>query len=316
MRYGFALLALVATNAVAQQAPQAPPSGEAAARAAANALPDTPGTGAYPAIKQVDPGLVNHVVYRPANLDALGNRKLGVLVWGNGGCSDDGAGARFHLAEIASHGYLVIAPGKILSGPGAAQRPQPRTAEPRKLAVETTWDDVRVGIDWALAENGRPGSPYQGRIDPKMVAVAGHSCGGLQALQLAGDPRIGAVIVHNSGIFTDGTNPIAGMTVDKSLLKTLHTPVLYVLGGPGDVAYPNGTDDVRRIEHVPVMLADLNVGHGGTFREPNGGVVAQVSVRWLDWQLRGDAKAAKTFKGADCGLCTDKAWTIEKKRID
>lgn len=316
MRYGFALLALFSTSAMAQQAPQNPPVDAAAARAAANALPDTPGTGPYPAIKEVDPTLADHVVYRPANLQALGGRKLGVLVWGNGGCVDDGASARFHLAEIASHGYLVIAPGKILSGPGASAKPQTRPAVPKKLAVVTTAQDVRAGIDWALAENGRKGSAYHGRIDPKMVAVAGHSCGGLQALQLAGDPRVGTVIVHNSGIFTDGTNPIAGMTVDKSLLKTLHTPTLYVLGGPSDIAYPNGTDDVRKIEHVPVMLANLNVGHGGTFGEPNGGAVAQVSIRWLDWQLRGDATAAKTFKGADCGLCTDTRWTVEKKRID
>lgn len=317
MRYTLALFAVIGTAASAQQVPQTAPSDEAAARAAANALPDTPGTGAYPALKEVDATLPNHVVYRPADLKALRKHKLGVLVWGNGGCREDGASARFHLAEIASHGYLAIAPGKIMSGPGTSP---PRARSPDgnapKLAVVTTAEDVRAGISWALAENDRKGSPYYHRIDPKMVAVAGHSCGGLQALQVAADPRIRAVIVHNSGIFTDGSNPIAGMTVDKSLLKTLHTPVLYVLGGPTDIAYANGVDDVRRIEHVPVMLANLDVGHGGTFRQPNGGVVAQVAVRWLDWQLRGDKLAAKTFKGADCGLCTDKKWAVEKMRVD
>jgi uncharacterized protein (DUF779 family) len=149
-----------------------------------------------------------------------------------------------------------------------------------------------------------------------MIAVSGHSCGGLQALQVAGDPRISAVIVHNSGVFADGSNPISGMTVDKSLLGTLHTPVLYILGGPGDVAFPNGSDDYRRIEHVPAMLLNLAVGHGGTFRQPNGGPVAKVSVDWLDWRLRGDAKAAKTFTGKDCGVCIDKQWTVEKKGIE
>jgi dienelactone hydrolase len=181
--------------------------------------------------------------------------------------------------------------------------------------VETTAEQVRAGITWALAENGRKGSPYYRRIDPKLVAVAGHSCGGLQALQLAGDPRVHAVIVHNSGVFADGTNPIAGMTVDKSLLKTLHTPVLYVLGGPGDVAYPNGTDDFRQISHVPAVLLNLPVGHGGTFLQPNGGRIAQVAVNWLNWQLRGDRTAAKMFTGKDCGLCTDKTWTVERKGI-
>lgn len=314
------LAGLLATGpALAQVAPAAPDAAALAqARARTDALPDTPGTGRYPAIKQIDPTLPNHVVYRPRDLAAPGATKLGVLVWGNGGCRDDGASARFHLAEIASHGYLVIAPGHIYSGPGAeTPREPPRApdASGKLPPVRTTAAHVRAGIDWALAENARQGSPYFGRIDPRAIAVAGHSCGGLQAIQVGADPRIRTVIVHNSGIFADGSNPISGMTVDKSLLKALHTPVLYVLGGKGDVAWPNGTDDFAKIDHVPVVLADLDVGHGGTFREPNGGRVAQVAVAWLDWQLRGDTNAAKWFTGADCNLCTDPQWKIERKGL-
>src|ERR1700761_1718716 len=78
-------------------------------------MPDTPGTGPYPAIKTLDRDFPDHVIYRPANLAALGKRKLPLLVWANGGCSGDGAGARLFLSEIASHGYLVVAPGAILS---------------------------------------------------------------------------------------------------------------------------------------------------------------------------------------------------------
>jgi dienelactone hydrolase len=314
---------LLASTALAQTTPPSTPPGrpanvtpemmqaDAAARAKYNALPDTPGTGPYAANKEVDPTLPDHVVYRPKNLAAMGGKKLGVLVWGNGGCREDGASARFHLSEIASHGYLAIAPGAILSGPGA---PPPGPVD-TALGVKTTSEQVRAGIDWALKENARKDSPYYGRIDAKMVAVGGHSCGGLQALQVGGDPRVRTVLVHNSGVFTDGTNPIRGMTVDKSLLKTLHTPVLYVLGGPTDVAYPNGTDDFAKISHVPAVLLNLQVGHGGTFREPNGGKVAQVAVAWLDWQLRGDGAAAKMFKGADCTLCTNPEWTVERKGI-
>ncbi|GAA0298687.1 hypothetical protein GCM10009087_05650 [Sphingomonas oligophenolica] len=286
--------------------------------AAYDAMPDTPGSGPYPAAKLVDPGFADHVIYRPANLKALGSRKLGVLVWGNGGCSADGASARLHLEEIASHGYLVIAPGRVLSGPGAP----PRTKSPGApgalgaLGVDTTTAQVAAGIDWALAENARPASPLYRRIDPQMVAVSGHSCGGLQALQIAGDPRIRAVIIHNSGIFADGTNPIRGITVDKSLLQTLHTPILYIMGGPTDIAWPNGNDDYRRIDKVPAVLVSLGVGHGGTFHQPNGGRVTQVDVAWLDWQLRHDNAAARWFSGASCRLCTNSEWTVLKKKID
>lgn len=287
---------------------------DAASRAAYDAAPDTAGAGPFPAIKEMQASLPNHVIYRPANLNAAG--KLGVLLWGNGGCRADGASARWHLSEIASHGYVAIAPGTIQSGPGGTPAP----AEGRAIGadgklplVKTTTADVLAGLDWILAENKRPGSPFHNRIDPAQIAVAGHSCGGLQAIQAGADPRIRTVIVHNSGIFADGSNPITGMTVDKSILKKLHTPVLYILGGKTDVAWPNGTDDFRVIAHIPVVLLDLDVGHGGTFRQPNGGKVAPVAVDWLNWQLRGDKQAARTFTGADCKLCNDPAWRIERK---
>jgi len=313
-------MAGLATAAIAQVKVDPALAREVAAmRDAYEKMPDTPGTGPYPAVKEIPATLADHVLYRPANLAPFGpDKKLGILIWGNGGCSADGASARLHLAEIASHGYVAIAPGGIYSGPGATaapSRPAPTTAG-GPPPVATSYKDVLAGLDWALAENARKDSPLYGKLDPKMVAVAGHSCGGLQALQIAGDPRIKAVIINNSGIFADGSQPITGIHVEKSLLKTLHTPVIYILGGPKDIAYPNGMDDYAKIDSVPVLVANLPVGHLGTFAKPNGGDVASVSVDWLDWQLKGDKRAAKRFTGKACGLCVDSAWRVQRKRID
>jgi dienelactone hydrolase len=312
--------AFLATASFAQQPP--PPAAPSPAERAAfeqqrkelNARPDTPGTGAYPAMKEEIPALPRHVVYRPANLAAMGAQKLGVVAWGNGGCSDDAASSRFHLLELASHGYLVIAPGRILSGPGAPPPVERAPAPPGQLPPpRTAASDLPAAIDWALAENKRAGSPYFGRIDPKQVAVSGFSCGGLQALTSAKDPRVSAVVLQNTGIFIGAPSTIPGMDVSKSALKDFHTPVLYILGGPTDIAYSNGMDDFKQIQHVPVAVANLPVGHGGTYNEPNGGAAAQVAVDWLNWQLRGDAAAARRFVGEKCGLCTDAKWTLERK---
>jgi len=308
--------------AAAQQPAGPPPGGAPAAAANRNAgndtRPDTPGTGRFPALKEEVAGLPKHVIYRPADLDALGSSKLGVVAWGNGGCSDDGASTRFHLLEIASHGYLVIASGRILSGPGAPPReprPPAQTGQPR--APRTLASDLTDAIDWALAENQRAGSPYFGRIDPAQIAVSGWSCGGLQALQVAGDPRLSAVVLQNTGILNDGPNAtIPGMDLTKDALEKLHTPVIYILGGPEDIAYANGMDDFERIAHVPVAVANLPVGHGGTYQEPNGGAAASVAVSWLDWQLRGDATAGRRFVGENCGLCRDSEWTLERKNFE
>jgi hypothetical protein len=256
------------------------------------------------------------VVYRPKELAALGTTKLGVVAWGNGGCSDDGASSRFHLLEIASHGYLVIASGRILSGPGAPPR-EPRPAPPQGQLPppRTQVDDLTDAVDWALAENQRAGSPYFGRIDPAQIAYSGWSCGGVQALQVAKDPRVKTLVIHHSGILNDGPTNMTGTTVGKDVLHSLHTPVIYIEGGPSDIAYENGMDDFNRITHVPVAMANLPVGHGGTFNEPDGGAAASVAVSWLNWQLRGDAQAAQRFVGEDCGLCTDAQWSLQRKQF-
>lgn len=299
----------------AQPAPPSPDFPKA--MEAYHKLPDTAGTGPFPAMKSADPAFPGHVVYRPANLGKLGGRKLPIVLWGNGGCTDDGAAERLFLEEIASHGYLMLAPGAILSGPGAPPvplappRPPANPAGPPNLTVRTTTAQVEQALEQAIAANRAPGA-WHDRLDEGRVAVAGYSCGGLQALAIAGDPRVKAVLILHSGVFNTGS-PIQGLQVDKSVLKTLHTPVLYLLGGKSDIAWPNGTDDYGRIDTVPALLASHDVGHGGTFNQPNGGEEAQVTREWLDWQLFGDAKAAKAFVGPDCGLCRDPQWTVSRK---
>ena len=179
----------------------------------------------------------------------------------------------------------------------------------------TKASDLTDAIDWALAENVRSGSPFFGRIDPALIALSGWSCGGLQALQVAKDPRVKTMVLQNTGVFNSGSSAIPGMDVRKDVLATLHTPTIYILGGPKDIAYENGMDDFARISHVPVAVANLPVGHGGTYFEPNGGAAASVAVSWLDWQLRGDKKAAERFVGENCGLCRDAQWTLERKQF-
>lgn len=269
-------------------------------------MPDNPGSGPYAAHKLADPAFPGHVIYRPVNILAVGH-PLPVLLWGNGGCRADGAAARLFLEEIASHGFLVIAPGTIRSGPGTAVAP-----DDSGMGSSTT-ADVLAALDLATKANAQ--GRYKNRLDLNRVAVAGTSCGGLQALQAAADPRIKAVVGLHTGFFSDSRAPMTGEPTGKAQLKALHTPMLYILGGPRDVAYENGEDDFARIDHVPVVVASHAVGHLGTFNEKNGGAEAEVTLRWLQWQLWGDRKAAGTFLGDPCGLCSDPAWTVQRKNL-
>src|SRR5690606_7735249 len=114
-------------------------------------------------------------------------------------------------------------------------------------------------------------SPYAGKLDIKKIAVAGMSCGGLQALEVAPDPRLTTLVVCNSGILPTPNGGMPGMPpLTKDQLAKIHTPTLYLLGGESDIAYNNGMDDFNKIDHVPAFVANLDVGHGGTYGQPHG----------------------------------------------
>jgi acetyl esterase/lipase len=208
--------------------------------AAANATPILRGSGPYPAKLEVDLAFPDATIYRPADLDSLGSKKLGLIVWGNGGCTDDGASAAAHLAELASHGYVAVAPGKPLTGPAAG----PGARSPAIMA--TSVPDLRDLLDWVLAENSRKGSPFDNRIDPRKIAVSGTSCGGMQAIILAQDPRVRAVVIHNSGIFPIIPD-LVPLVIHPERVNGLHTPVLFVVGGTFELACPYTMTDNKGV---------------------------------------------------------------------
>ena len=85
------------------------------------------------------------------------------------------------------------------------------------------------------------------------------------------------------------------------------------MGGPTDIAWANGTDDSKRINHVPAALVALPVGHGGTYADPYG-VAAQLPLEPVDAdRRRGDESAGRTFTGRNCRICGVPGWTIERK---
>jgi hypothetical protein len=273
------------------------------ARVSAQQVGAPSGTGPYPAAAESRAELPRHTVYRPVEWP---RESLPLYVWGNGGCSANGLAHAAYLRQIASHGYVIVALG---TPGGTASAPADSTTD------ATQASQMIEAIAWAERETAREGGPFYRRIDVSRIAVGGHSCGGLQALAVSNDPRIDTTLVLDSGIYNVPGSGRSRVQVDKSQLTRLHGAVLYLIGGPSDIAHPNATDDVARIDRVPVFFGSLPVGHGGTFSAPDGGDWAKVSARWLDWQLKADADAGRDFAGPDCRLCKDTRWTVVQKQL-
>ena len=263
------------------------------------------GTGPHKALMLSEPSLPTHTVFRPNDLSAFGDaNRLPIIAWGNGACANSPWEHVNFLNEVASHGFLVVAIG-----------PMPEEGEMRRERSASS--QLLDAIDWAIAQNGSPDSPYYDKVDTSNIAVSGMSCGGLQTLEVAPDPRITTVGVFNSGLFSNPNGGMPGMpALPKAQLEKLHSPTLYLLGGESDIAYNNGMDDFQRINHVPVFVANMDVGHGGTYQQPHGGEFARVATAWYQWQLKGDEEAGKLFTGNPSGLSASEHWTVEKKNIE
>lgn len=280
-------------------------SGTMSAQQPATRTIEDGGTGLYKAIMYTDSSLPTHTVFRPNDLSAFGTKiKLPIIAWGNGACANSPWEHLNFLSEVASHGFLVIAIG-----------PMPQEGE--KGGGKSTSSQMTDAINWAVAQNNDTKSPFYGKLDISKIAVSGMSCGGLQTLEAAPDPRVTTAVVCNRGIFINPQNAsFPGMPkLTKDSLLKLHTPTLYILGGEKDIAYANGMDDFSRINHIPVFVANMDVGHGGTYGQPHGGEFAKVATAWFKWQLKGDADAGKLFTGNPCELSKNPLWKTDKKRI-
>lgn len=277
-----------------------------AARRGRQVIVEDGGTGPCKAVMREEPSLPAHTVFAPQDLSAFGpGHTLPVLVWGNGACTDSPWEHYKFLNEIASHGYLVVATGYI-----------PMKEEPYRGPMSTTQQQIE-SIDWAEAQNADPQSPYYQKIDTRHICAAGMSCGGLQTLFNCADPRLTSLMICNSGLFKvqNAHQAVGGMPMpQKSKLQEIHTPVIYILGGKEDIAYENGMDDFYLINHVPACAANYPVGHGGTYRQPHGGEFSVVALAWLDWQLKGDRKAGRMFRGRHNQLSQRPGWTLETNR--
>jgi len=244
-----------------------------------------PPTGGSDVVVETDPTLEGYTVYRP---EPIGSIDHPIVTWGNGGCSKNGTSFAEFLIELASHGFLVIADGAPGGSGGGS------------LAADGT--ALIAAVDWASAENERPCSKYYRKLDVTRIAVAGQSCGGLMAFGASTDERVTTSLPMNSGLFNR----------DQRIYSGLHAPMAIIDGGPDDIAYENGLADFNAIDTIPILFANMPVGHGGTYFSDNGGSFGRAASAWLRWWLLDDEgpTGKGMFVGGSCGLCSEADWSL------
>lgn len=258
------------------------------------------GSGPFDVVVETnsDPGIAEGTIYRPAELG--GNEKYPIFVWGEGGCSKNGSSNASAMAEIASHGYFVVADGT----PGGSGN---RTMD--RNSLDAMGAPLIAYVDWAISENGKACSAYYQSLDATKIAANGFSCGGLMAQGTVVDPRIVTWGVTSSGM--------AGAT--QEFYDAIHTPVLFVEGGPDDVAYEGALQGYEAISQlgVPVMWFDKALGHGGDLNRGGGGDFTKINLAWLNWWLKGDETATGKglLVGANCPYCSDEEWDVRGANV-
>ncbi|WNE95162.1 hypothetical protein PS467_07290 [Streptomyces luomodiensis] len=274
--------------------PHTPPAQAASSASARPAIERSHSVVREPA-RHTEGSAASYTVFRPADT----NRKLPVLVYGNGACRHASANRMIGTHTlVASHGFIVIAVG----GFDQPDQDEEGTPEP---------DVLRDAITWAERENQRKGSSLLHRIDTRRIAVGGNSCGGLEALVAGADPRVASVASLNSGFFADGR-----FGYGREELKKLHTPTLFVDGGPDDQAHENSRANYDLVDVPAVRATNPSAGHSGLWYglrdgEVNGSIREEgvaVVVQWLDFTLNGNRTARDYFLGDDCGLCSVAGW--------
>jgi len=258
-------------------------------------------TGSHQVAVETDPGLPQFTIFRPRDLGA--GKKYPITAWGQGACSTNGLSNTEYCGQLASQGYLVIADGTPNGSGGGCGSAYSMDLKGGVCLLNA--------IKWAISENNNPCSQYYQSLDTTKTAAFGFSCGGIMA-EGAGsmkDPVLSTFMPVSSGM----------TSANQTVIDSFQTPVLFLEGGSSDMAYANGKRDYNAIKAgaVPAMLVSINVGHGGTLNDDNGGLFGRVTLAWLNWWLKGDLSATGKgyLVGTTCTICKDSAWEIASKNL-
>jgi hypothetical protein len=217
-------------------------------------------------------------VFAPVDLGGQG-RKHPIVSWANGTLYPLDSYAKL-LDHWASHGFVIIAAHTNTTAGGGTHK---------------------AGIDWLLAEQARPGSPFFGRLDSKKIGAAGHSQGG-GATIAAGSNKPGPTGI----IATMPLMPLLSFEADPTVVARQVAP-MFNINAAMDDRDPMGK--VAAAIFAGAKTALVQAAFNGVHTDAMTAAMNGPTLAWLRLQLMDDAQAKAWFYPAGtCGLCKDPAW--------
>ena len=187
----------------------------------------------------------------------------------------------FHVAHLASHGFIVVSPDHH----GNTIPDDFNDIVDKSTAVNRAFD-MKFLMDQILDEATTAGADFTASVDPERIGMSGHSYGGYEAFILTGGEVTGSSLDETTvtlGTFTDprikAIVPMAprtmrrvdAVTLSDEFFATVTVPTL-VIGSELDMTDPFFVDAQRAFNGLPISdefvgLAEVLDGGHNTFTD-------------------------------------------------
>lgn len=221
-------------------------------------------------------------VYSPKSQDSMHP----LIAWGNGtGALPEQYDELFN--HLASWGFVVIDTFSTTTGTGK---------------------EIVASIDYMLAQNDMPGSPFYQRIQKDQIGAAGHSQG-----------STGVINAHTNFEHGDLIKTVVSIALPKlkycdpeDVYDTSAIKVpFFVMSGTRDfIISPSSSNKVeisKANPHIPAMMA-MAKGAAHTAIEQDGGQHRGYLTAWMRYRLMDDSQAMAAFMGKDAEILKNQRW--------
>jgi dienelactone hydrolase len=217
--------------------------------------------------------LYKRTVFFPKEM-TTSNKKYPVVVWGNGTFVTSSVYEEI-LSQIASKGYIVVATNDRFCGAGISES---------------------VSVEYIISEGKKSGSVFYNKIDAEHIGSAGHSQGGMSAVNSS---RLNSKI--------DCVFDIQGcdLSYEASQLKV---PTFFLTSTDDMVIKSPLVKASYNACKTSCVYASLkNITHFGPVDGHSASLFSEYAVKWFDAFLKNDKSARAVFLNGG-KLSKDSRW--------